>query len=193
MCPTTKTNRERARPPSNNTHKAVHHKDKKRMIVSFHHQNKTKRGRERRCAPPPKQKERARAKQQDTHKVVYLQYKKWIVISATRWGARTHGRRAKVTMLFTTKGKKLTLHHSIIKTKRKREDVFHHHQNKMRESTGQAPTAHTKPFITTTKWGGRTQSGGSNPATQSTKSHASPNKKRFIMYQGEIIIISFDY
>ena len=97
-----------------------------------------------------------------------------------RQRAREYGRQATThTKPSNTKTKKLTLHHSIIKTKREREreDVFHHHQNKMRESTGQATTAHTKPFITTTKWGGRTQSGGSNPATQSTKSHASPKQK----------------
>ena len=69
-----------------------------------------------------------------------------------RQRAREYGRQATThTKPSNTKTKKLTLHHSIIKTKREREDVFHHHQNKMRESTDQATTAHTKPFITTTK------------------------------------------
>jgi len=95
------------------------------MIVSFHHQNKTKRERKRerererereRMRPTTKtNRERARAKQQHTHTQTqththtqsHLPSKQKVnYYLSTRWGNRTHGRRAKETMPFITKGKK---------------------------------------------------------------------------------------
>ena len=165
---------------------------KEREIVSFTHQNKTKRERQKMRPTTKTKRESTRQATRHTQSRSSLKQKVNYYLSNPMGGSNP--RRAKETMLFTTKGNKND-HIIPLSTQRKKGRSCPTTNTKRERERVRPPSndTHTKPFIATTKWGAEPSRVAQTPQPKA-QSHASLKQKdNHHVPREKRMIISFDY